>query len=171
MPRTPADATLLIKSILVAGGIIGAILLGLTTLASIVAGLLQLPLHLGLQRALGLAGVALFIAGLGLAAWLLKYRNPLTMIVSTYFTFVKMLTHSPISKIEGRTEPLVVRGPQRYVRNPLYLSALLAFLGWAFLMDSTSSLIGVGLHLPVAKAGADSIRGAGARAIFGEQYE
>lgn len=35
---------------------------------------------------------------------------------------------------------LVVRGPHRYVRNPMYLGALTAVLGWALFFQSTQLL-------------------------------
>ncbi|HKT21256.1 MAG TPA: isoprenylcysteine carboxylmethyltransferase family protein [Nitrososphaerales archaeon] len=31
----------------------------------------------------------------------------------------------------GRTEPLVVSGPQKYTRNPLYFGVVLILFGWA----------------------------------------
>jgi len=40
----------------------------------------------------------------------------------------------------GRSETLVIEGPQKYVRHPLYLGALLMFLGWSLLTGSVLDL-------------------------------
>ena len=92
------------------------------------------------------------------------------MIVSTYYTFVKMFTGGPISELKGRTEPLVVAGPQRYVRHPLYLGATLVFLGWALLTSSTSSLLGVAFILLWFRFVQIPFEEKELRAIFGDQY-
>jgi len=166
----PANVKLVAKAVLVAGSAIGLIVWGLFSLASLVTSLLGFPSKLGLQPELSVAGAALLVAGLGLALWLLKYRNPLTMIVSTYFTFVKMFTRAPVARIEGRTEPLVLSGPQRYVRNPLYLGAITMFLGWALVTDSTPSLVGVGFVLLWFRLVQIPFEERELGAIFGEQY-
>jgi protein-S-isoprenylcysteine O-methyltransferase Ste14 len=159
------------KAVVIGGTIIGVIVWGLFWLASMVTGLLGIPSDLGLPPALRLVGGAIAVAGLGLALWLLRYRNPLTMIVSTYFTFVKMFTRRPISRLEGRSEPLVVVGPQKYVRNSLYLGAVTMFLGWGILTDSTSSLVGVGFILLWFRLIQIPFEEKELRAIFGEQHE
>lgn len=137
------DKTFLAKAILVAGAAILLIVEGLFTLSSVITKLIGLPLNLNLQPVLKLVGSAILIAGLMLVLWLLKYRKPSTMIVSTYFTFVKMFTRSPISGVGDRTEPLILSGPQKYVRHPLYLGALATFLGWALITGSTSYVVGL----------------------------
>jgi protein-S-isoprenylcysteine O-methyltransferase Ste14 len=154
----------------VAGTVVGSIVLGLFTLAGVITGLLGLPPSLDLPQVLRSMGAAILLAGLGLALWLFKYRSPQTMIVSTYYTFAKMLTRAPASKLEGRTEPLVVKGPQKYVRNPLYLAATSIFLGWAFLTGGTSSFVGVGFVLLWFRFVQIPFEEKELLAIFGDQY-
>lgn len=168
--RISDNTKLLTKAILVAGLVIGFIVEGLFTLASIITGLLRFPSDLNLQPLLRLSGGALFVTGLGLVLWLLRYRSPLTMIMSTYFTFVKMFTRSPVSELKGRTESLVVSGPQRYVRHPLYLGAIAVFLGLALLTGSTSSLVGVAFVLLWFRFVQIPFEEKELRAIFREQY-
>ena len=163
------DGNSLLKA-LAAGTVIGLIVLGLFALAGVVTGLLALPSRLDLPLALRLMGAAILLAGLGLALWLFEYRSPQTMILSTYYTFVKMFTRVPASKPEGRTEPLVVNGPQKYVRNPLYLAATSIFLGWAFLTGSTSSFVGVGFILLWFRFVQIPFEERELHAIFGDQY-
>jgi protein-S-isoprenylcysteine O-methyltransferase Ste14 len=155
---------------LAAGTAIGLIVLGLFTLAGVVRGLLGLPLKLDLPLVLRSMGAAILLAGLGLALWLFRYRSPQAMIVSTYYTFVKMLTRAPASNLEGRTEPLVVNGPQKYVRNPLHLAATSVFLGWAFLTGGTSSFLGVGFVLLWFRFVQIPFEEEELRAIFGDEY-
>jgi len=166
----PDSIKSLLKAALVASTAIGLIVLGLFALAGVITGLLGLPLRLDLPMVLRLMGAAILLAGLGLALWLFKYRSPQTMIVSTYYTFVKMFTRAPASKLEGRTEPLVMNGPQKYVRNPLYLAAISIFLGWAFLTGSTSSFVGVGFVLLWFRFVQIPFEEKELQAIFGDQY-
>jgi len=116
---------------LLAGVAIVLILAGLFAIASRITAILGLPPHVHLPLPVGVIGLAISAAGVVLATWLFKYRKPSAMIVSTYFTFTKMLRLTPVAKAGGRAEPLVVQGPQRYVRHPLYLAALAMVLGWS----------------------------------------
>ncbi len=160
----------LTKAVLVAGSAVGLIVWGLFTLSGVITSLLGLPSKLDLPPALRSMGAAILVAGLGLALWLFRYRSPSAMILSTYFTFVKMFTRTPISRLEGRTEPLIVNGPQKYVRHPLYLAATIMFLGWAFLTDTTSSLVGVGFVLLWFRFVQIPFEEKELHAIFGDQY-
>jgi protein-S-isoprenylcysteine O-methyltransferase Ste14 len=161
---------LLLKAIPITVSAIGVIVLGLFSLAGETRVLLGLPPRLGLPLALRLTGAATFVAGLGLALWLLKYRSPATMIVSTYFTFVKMFTRAPVSRPAGRTEHLVVSGPQKYVRNPPYLGATAMFFGWGLVTDSTSSLVGVAFVLLWLRLVQIPFEEKELLEIFGDQY-
>ena len=165
------DRTKVPKAVALAGSAILVIVWGIFSLASFITSLLGLPSSLGLQQAPRMfGGGALFVAGLGLVLWLLRYRSPATMIVSTYYTFVKMVTRAPVSQIRGRTEPLVVSGPQKYVRHPLYLGALGAFLGWAIFNDSVSGLVGVAFIFLWFRSVQIPYEERELRAIFGDQY-
>lgn len=66
---------------------------------------------------------------------------------------------------------LIVRGPHRYVRNPMYLAVLSVVFGWAALFRSTEILgygIGVALlfHLTVLVIEEPSLR-----RLFGAEYD
>lgn len=65
---------------------------------------------------------------------------------------------------------LVARGPYRFVRNPMYLSALLAVLGWALYLGSGALVLyagalWAGFHLFVIYVEEPSLR-----RRFGESY-
>jgi protein-S-isoprenylcysteine O-methyltransferase Ste14 len=133
----------LIRAVLIAGAAIYIILEGLFLLASILTSAVGLPALLHMPLPLKLAGAATMAAGLALGLWLLRFRRPSTMIVSTHLTFMKMLARAPVAQVGGRTERLVVGGPQRYVRHPLYLAAAAVFFGWALVTGATASLVWV----------------------------
>lgn len=166
---SPTSKKLLAKAMLGAGASISLIIWGLFSLAEVTSRLLALPSTLTLPPALRVLGATMLAAGIGLALWLFRYRSPMTMLVSTYFTFRKMLTRAPVSKLQGRTEPLVVRGPQKYVRNPLYLAAIAMFLGWALITGVTYSFLGVLFVIAWFRLVQIPFEEKELRAIFGEQ--
>ena len=73
------------------------------------------------------------LTGLAMMAWVFRTRKPANVIVSTYFTLAKLLGRIPLAEPGGRTESLVVSGPQKYVRNPLYFGVVVMTLGFAIL--------------------------------------
>jgi Phospholipid methyltransferase len=150
--------------------VIVVIIFGLFTLGWAVTRFLGLPAALGLPLVVRAVGVVMMGAGAGLALWLLKYRDPLTMITSTYFTFLKMFGRRPLAALGGRTEPLVIQGPQRYVRNPLYLGATTIFFGWGVLWGSTASLVGSALVLAWFAAVQIPFEERELSAMFGDQF-
>jgi protein-S-isoprenylcysteine O-methyltransferase Ste14 len=105
--------------------------------AFLVTMLLGLPRSLNVPIAVRIVGSAILLAGLAVMGWLFRYRGPGNVIVSTYVTFTKILRRTPIAERSERTEPLVVSGPQKYVRHPLYAGIVVMVLGWAILSSAT----------------------------------
>ena len=118
-----------------------AIVVGLFAVSYHVSGLLGSPSSLGLPMTMRGAGGAVVVAGLLLIAWVFRRRKPASVIVSTYITLVKLVRGSPIAEGAGRGEPLVVDGPQKYVRSPLYFGVVVMVLGWALLSAYTFVLV------------------------------
>lgn len=139
---SPPNTKLLVKAFIGWAVTVGLIFWGLTSLGSLISYLLGFPQFLGLPPEVRIIGWTMLLIGAALSLWLFRYRHPVEMIVSTFYTFVKMFTRAPISKPEGRNEPLVIKGPQKYVRNPLYLGAMIMFLGWDIVTGATASLVG-----------------------------
>lgn len=113
--------------------IISALVSALFALSYLLSNLLGLPPALDLPAPVRAVGGVVVVAGLATVAWVFVYRKPAEMMVSTYFTFAKMFGIIPIAEAGGRIERLVIVGPQRYVRNPLYLGVVVMTLGWAIL--------------------------------------
>ena len=120
--------------------IIAIFITGLFALSYAIWAVLGLP-ALNLPVVVRLSGGAVFFAGLALGAWTFANRNPASVIVSTCITLVKFLRRAPVSDRAGRTEPLVISGPQRYTRNPLYFGVVVMVFGWALWGSSTYLLI------------------------------
>lgn len=167
---SPPNTKHMVKAFIGWGVTVGLILWGLTSLGSLISDLLGLPQMLGLSPEVRIIGYTMIMIGTTLSLWLVRYRHPLEMIVSTYYTFVKMFTLTPISKPEGRTEPLVIKGPQKYVRSPLYLGALIIFLGWDIVTDATASLVGFLFIVTWFRLMQIPFEERELRALFGEEY-
>ncbi|MDG6910067.1 MAG: isoprenylcysteine carboxylmethyltransferase family protein [Nitrososphaerota archaeon] len=107
----------------------------------LLAALLRLPPSLDLPLAARLVGGSILVGGLSIAGWTFSVRRPADMIQSTYLTLTKALKRTQTEARSGRTEPLVVGGPHRYVRNPLYFGVVLIVLGWALAAASPVLLV------------------------------
>jgi len=115
----------------VAVPIIVLLLAGLFGISLALSVLLGFPISLGLPFALRVVGGVLVIVGLAVAGWTFRYRHQSEMLVSSYFTFTKLFERRPIADRLGRKEPLVIVGPQKYTRNPLYFGVIVITFGWA----------------------------------------
>lgn len=167
---SPPSSKLLVKAFIGWGVTVSFLLWALTSLGSLISYAIGLPQILGLPLTVRIIGWAMTFIGTALTLWLVRYRRPFEMIVSTFYTFVKMLTRAPISKPEGRTEPLVIKGPLKYVRNPLYLGAMIIFLGWDLITGATASLLGFLFIVAWFRLMQIPFEEKELRAIFGEQY-
>jgi len=159
-----------VRAFAVAGPTILLLLGALFAVSYLVVAALGLPPSLGPPLGLRVLGGGIVVAGLAVAGWVFVYRAPASMIVSTYITFTKLFTRAPVSEPFGRTEPLVVSGPQKYVRHPLYFGVIVMTFGWALCGGSTFVLVGAAglllwfwlLLIPFEEREL--------KALFGEQY-
>jgi len=140
-------------------------------LGYLVTIILGIPLSFGFGLPIRLLGVLVLVSGFLLFGWLFKYRKPVDVLVSTYVTFSKMMRRVPLEKPSGRTEPLVIQGPYRYVRHPLYLGVVVLWLGWWLLLDYSFLLISTILMLLWVNFVVASFEEKELKAIFREQYE
>jgi protein-S-isoprenylcysteine O-methyltransferase Ste14 len=136
----------------------------------LLALVLDLPWNLGLPWAVRVLGIPLLLYGLGMAGWALAFRGPLNVLASTWVTLLKLLGRVPLEAAADRREPLVVAGPYRLVRHPLYSGVDGLTFGIALLVDHPWAYLGAfGLALWFALVLAP-FEERELRALFGPPY-
>ena len=125
------------------------------------------------QMPLALRGMGVAVLGFGLAmmVWISRYRKPVDILVSTYVTMCKNIRRTSPAEKSARTEPLILQGPQRYVRNPMYFAVVLLLLGWWLALDCTWILFVafffyLWFNLVVIRFEEQELK-----ALYGEEYE
>jgi hypothetical protein len=98
-------------------------------LGNLITVAFQIPQKLGFPLSIRLIGLVAILVSSLLFCWFFTYRRPLDVLTSTYVTFLKMVKQLPLEERSTRTEPLVVEGPYKYVRHPLYSCVLLLVFG------------------------------------------
>lgn len=104
--------------------------------------LLGIPWDLGLAWPLRLAGLPFLAYGLAMGGWAIRFRGARNVLESTWATFLKLARRVPLQTPAGRTEPLVVAGPYRFVRHPLYSGVDGLTVGIALLVDHPWAYLG-----------------------------
>jgi protein-S-isoprenylcysteine O-methyltransferase Ste14 len=141
-------------------------------LAYLMTTWLRIPEEFGFSLPVRFIGLLLLLSGAGFLGWLFKYRRPADILISTYVTFSKAAKGQVhLEEQSGRTEPLVVKGPYRYVRHPLYSDVVLLILGWWLLLDCSFLLIAAFLLLLWFSFVVTRFEERELRAIFGDDYE
>jgi protein-S-isoprenylcysteine O-methyltransferase Ste14 len=109
-------------------------MLGLGYLVTLILGLsfdLLFPLPVRLL------GFFVISVGAFFAGWTLKYRKPSDVMMSSYATVKKAIKRINVKEKIGRTEPLVIVGPYKYVRHPQYFGVVMLLFGWGLLSSFT----------------------------------
>jgi protein-S-isoprenylcysteine O-methyltransferase Ste14 len=133
---------------------------------------LRIPQELGFPLPVHFIGLLLLLTGLVLFGWLFRYRKPVDILISTYVTFSKAARgRASLEERSSRTEPLVVRGPYRYVRHPLYFDVVLLLLGWWLLFDYTFLLVAALFLLLWFSCVVTRFEERELKALFGNDYE
>ncbi len=151
----------------VIGGLI-ALLYGVCVALTIVLGI---PGDLLLPWWWRAVGVLPLVYGVLMGAWVLRFRGPATVLDSTWSTFLKLFRRVRIDAPAGRTEPLVVAGPYRVVRHPLYSGVDGLTFGIAILVDHPWAYLGalaLALWFVLVLAPFEERE---LRALFGTPYE
>lgn len=160
------------RAVIVVPFVVLTVLAAFFALAYLIMTWFQIPREFGFSFPVRFIGLFLLLSGFVLLGWLFRYRKPVDILISTYVTFSKLgRGRVRLEERSSRTEPLVVRGPYRYVRHPLYSDVILLLLGWWLLLDYTFLLISALLlllwfHSVVARFEERELR-----AIFGDDYE
>ena len=148
-----------------------ALVLVLLAVSDAVSYLLGLPSSLGFPPAVRGAGVGVAAVGTMLGMWTIALRGPLSMITSTYVTLSRGLGRAPSRVGVARTEPLVVGGPQKYTRNPLYLGVVVILLGLALATASSAYFVATVVFFLWFVLVLIPFEERELKAIFGEEWE
>jgi protein-S-isoprenylcysteine O-methyltransferase Ste14 len=96
-----------------------------------------MPSRLCMPPALRGVGIVILALGFLFMGWLFRYRKPAEILISTYVTMRKAIRQTRPDDASARTEPLILQGPQRHVRHPLYFAVVVLLLGWWLVLDYT----------------------------------
>jgi len=96
-----------------------------------------MPGRLCMPPALRGVGVVVLALGFLFMGWVFRYRKPAEILTSTYVTMRKSIRRMRPDDASARTEPLILQGPQRHVRHPLYFAVVVILLGWWLVLDYT----------------------------------
>jgi len=130
-----------------------------------------IPGRLSMPPALRGFGVVVLALGFFFMGWVYRYRKPAEILVSTYLTMRKLIELARPDNASARTEPLILQGPQRYVRNPMYFAVVVLLLGWWLVFDCTLLLFMaffffLWFNLVVIRFEEKELQ-----ALYGEEYE
>ncbi len=152
-------------------GLILFIMLLAFILGYLVVILLDIPIRLGLPLPFLILGIAASAAAILLLAWFFKFRHPRDIAISTYVTVCKLVGRIPIERPSMREEPLVVVGPYKYVRHPLYFNIILLLVGLWLIFDYTLMLLGSGFLFIWFYFFLENLEERELRLLYGEAYD
>lgn len=151
--------------------IVASLIATVSTLSYLLGMALGLPARMGLPLAARLFGLLVLCAGFSLLIWLLRHRPPIDVLVSTFTTLVATLAKSKRRHHPQRYEPLIITGPHRFIRHPLYTAAVILLIGWWLLLDYTFVLICAAFMAFWFSVVVAPFEERELRALFGAQYE
>jgi len=132
---------------------------------------LGMPSRLHPPALLRASGGIVVAFGFIVLGWLFRYRKPVEILLSTYVTMQKAIRRRPLQDTSSRAEPLILQGPQRHVRHPLYFAVVVLLLGWWLVLNYTFLLFMalfffLWFNIVVIRFEEHELR-----ALFGEGYE
>jgi protein-S-isoprenylcysteine O-methyltransferase Ste14 len=159
------------QALIVVPLIIGILASAFGVLGCLVEIAFGMPSRLGMPPALRGVGVVVLALGFLFMGWLFKYRKPAEILASTYLTMRKSVRRAPPDDASARTEPLILQGPQRHVRHPMYFAVVVLLLGWWLVLDYTFLLFMafcffLWFNLVVIRFEEKELK-----ALYGEEYE
>jgi protein-S-isoprenylcysteine O-methyltransferase Ste14 len=137
----------------------------------VVGSVLHIPNSIHMPAGLRATGGVVLVFGFVFMGWVFRYRSPVDMLTSTYVTMRKGVGGARAQEALTRAEPLILEGPQRYVRHPLYFAVVVILAGWWLLLDCTIIMFMALLFLAWFTFVVTRFEEQELRTLFGEQYE
>lgn len=159
------------QALLVVPLIVGCLTTVFIALGYVIIGGSGLPHRLAMPVAVQGAGVLLIALGLLFAVWLFLYRSPSTFLVSTYVTMRNAARRKSGHQAMVRTETLILTGPHRHVRHPIYFAAVMQLLGWWLVLGYTLILLLAIFFFLWFTLVVIRFEEMELRSLFGEEYE
>ena len=159
------------QSLIVVPLIIGALASAFGILGYLIGIAFGMPSRLCMSPALRGVGVVVLALGFLFMGWLFRYRKPAEILVSTYVTMRKAVRRTQPDVASARTEPLILQGPQRHVRHPLYFAVVVLLLGWWLVLDYTFLLFTAFLFFLWFNLVVIRFEEKELKALYGEEYE
>lgn len=131
----------------------------------------KIPAEFNFPLPVRFIGLLILLSGFLFFSWFFRYRRPVDVLVSTYVSFSKMRGAIRLEERSSRTEALVLKGPYKYVRHPLYFGVLLLLVGWWLLLNFSFLLVSTALLLLWFNFVVAPLEEKELRAMFGEDYE
>ena len=160
-----------LQALVVVPLVIGAIASAFGVLGHFLGNALGMPGRLGMPPALRGAGVVVLALGFLLLGWVFRHRKPAEILASTYATMRKAVRRTRQDEASARTEPLVLQGPQRHVRHPMYFAVVAIWFGWWLALDYTFLLFTAFLFLLWFNLVVIPFEEKELKALYGEEYE
>ena len=160
-----------VRAIILVPIIVLIVLVAFLTVGYLLTIAFRIPPRLNFPLFIRSIGVLTLLSGALFFRWLFNFRRPVDILISTYVSFSKARRKLDLKERSGRTEPLVVRGPYKYVRHPLYSGVVLLLVGWWLLVDYSFLLLSTILLLLWFNYVVAPFEEKELRAIFGEEYE
>jgi len=159
------------QALIVVPLIIGAVNVLFAVLGYFAVWALGLPVRLCMPTVTRSIGLAVLAFGFVFMGWIFKYRRPVDILTSTYLTMRNACRGSTGHELSIRTEHLVVYGPHRHVRHPLYFAVVLIFFGWWLLLGYTFLLFMAFLFFLWFAVVVIRFEEQELRLLFGKEYE
>ena len=159
------------KTALLAIPIITLVIISLFTISYVISSALSFPFSLGFPPIVRLIGLVVLAAGLSVMSWVFTKRGAAEVMISTYVTFVKMAKRAKLEEVSDREESLVIEGPYRYVRHPLYFGVVVMVVGWALLTSYSFIFVAIPVVFVFLTYVIARFEEKELRALFGAQYE
>ena len=160
-----------IRAVLIIPLVVALLLSFFSGLGYLVGCVLGIPNRLGIPLWLRLLGLLCLSIGFAFLAWVFRHRPAMEILASTYATLASTLAGDGKPEGAPRTEPLIITGPHRFVRHPLYSAVVLLMVGWWLILDLTflafcAGFMALWFSLVVAPFEERELR-----TLFGEQYD